>query len=346
MLMTVSSSSLIWVIAVTALATTCVQAAEISTELITKAKQEGQVVYYTDLIVDQIVRPLVTAFESKYPIKVSFTRADRQVNILRILNEHQAGRPMSDIFGLTSGLEVLIAAGAARPFTTANGGELPARYRDPDHYWVSSHLFVLTPAINTDLVPAAQRPKSYEDLLAPIWKDRMVWKPNDLSGAPGFIGNVLTSMGEARGMDYLRALARQNIKSVNASARAVLDQVIAGEYPISLQIFNHHAAISARKGAPVEWLRLNPVTVTPGLVGMTNGAPHPNAGLLFIEFMTSREGQQIFQKADYLPARPDVPPLIPELIPENGGFTGNVITPAITAKSYDHWNEVYNKLFR
>jgi iron(III) transport system substrate-binding protein len=321
-------------------------AAEISADLIARAKQEGQVVYYTDLIVDQIVRPLAGAFEAKYGIKVSFTRADSQVNILRILNEHQAGRPMSDIFGLTSGLEVLIAAGAAKPFTAANGEELPARYRDPDHYWVSSHLFVLTPAVNTDLVPAARRPKSYDDLLAPLWKDHIVWKPNDLSGAPGFIGDVLTSMGETRGMDYLRALARQNVKPLNTSARAVLDQVISGEYPLSLQIFNHHAAISAKKGAPVEWLRLSPVTVTPGLVGMTSGAPHPNAGLLFIEFMTSKEGQQIFQKADYLPARPDVPPLIPELIPENGGFSANVITPAMTAKSYDHWNEVYNGLFR
>src|SRR5690242_14325004 len=124
--------------------------AEISGHLIAKAKQEGQVVYYTDLIVDQIVRPLAAAFEAKYPIKVSFSRADSQVNILKILNEQKAGRPMSDIFGLTSGLEVLIAAGAAQQFTADNGEELPAHYRDPDHYWISSHLFVLTPAVNTD----------------------------------------------------------------------------------------------------------------------------------------------------------------------------------------------------
>jgi iron(III) transport system substrate-binding protein len=341
-----TARNLLNIAAALALAITQAGAAEISNELVTKAKQEGEVVYYTDLIVDQIVRPLAAAFEAKYGVKVSYARADSQVNVLKILNEQKAGRVMSDIFGLNTGLEVLIASGAARQFITANGEELPARYRDPDHYWVSSHLFVITPALNTDLVGVAQRPRTYDDLLAPYWKDKMVWKPNDLTGAPGFIGNVLITMGETRGMDYLRKLARQGIKPVSASARAVLDQVIAGEYALSLQILNHHAAISAAKGAPVDWVRMSPVTVAPGLVGMTAGAPHPDAGALFVEFMTSPEGQKIFQAADYLPARPDVPPRIPDLIPETGGFSGNVITPAITAKGYEHWNEVYKQLFQ
>jgi ABC-type Fe3+ transport system substrate-binding protein len=341
-----TARNLLNIAAILALAIPQADAAEIGSDLIAKAKQEGEVVYYTDLIVDQIVRPLAAAFEAKYRIKVSYARADSQVNVLKVLNEQKAGRVMSDIFGLNTGLEVLIASGAARPFITANGEELPERYRDPDHYWVSSHLFVITPALNTDLVPPAQRPHTYDDLLAPYWKDKMVWKPNDLTGAPGFIGNVLITMGETRGMEYLRKLARQSIKPVGASARAVLDQVIAGEYPLSLQILNHHAAISAAKGAPVDWLRMSPVTVAPGLVGMTAGGPHPNAGALFVEFMTSPEGQKIFQAADYLPARPDVPPRIPDLIPETGGFSGNVITPATTAKGYEHWNQVYGELFQ
>jgi ABC-type Fe3+ transport system substrate-binding protein len=126
----------------------------------------------------------------------------------------------------------------------------------------------------------------------------------------------------------------------------VLDQVIAGEYAMALQIFNHHAAISAEKGAPVDWVRLSPATVTPGLVGLPKNAPHPNAGLLFVEFVTSKEGQQIFQKAAYLPARPDVPPTVPELIPATGSLGATVITPALTAKSMNHWDKVFADLFR
>ena len=79
---------------------------------------------------------------------------------------------------------------------------------------------------------------------------------------------------------------------------------------------------------------------------MAANAPHPNAGLLFVEFMTSREGQLIFQKADYLPARPDVAPRKPELIPESGGFAATVITPALTAKAMSHWDKVFAELFR
>jgi iron(III) transport system substrate-binding protein len=321
-------------------------AAEISPALIAAAKKEGQLTYYTDLIVNQVVRPLVTAFEAKYGIKVNFSRGDSQANSLKILNEYKAGKVQSDVFGLTSGLHVLVDAGAVRPFTAANADELPLQYRDPDRHWVSSHRFVMTPAVNTSLVASAQRPKSYQDLLAPAWREKMVWKPNDLSGAPGFIGNILLSMGEERGMEYLRRLAKQNIKMVRGSARAILDQVIGGEYAMSLQIFNHHAAISAKKGAPVEWLRLSPATVNPGLLALPKNAPRPNAGLLFVEFLTSKEGQAIFQKANYLPARPDVPPLTPELVPEKGGFGATVITPAIQAKHLDRWEKLAAQMFR
>ena len=96
----------------------------------------------------------------------------------------------------------------------------------------------------------------------------------------------------------------------------------------------------------MDWLRLSPATVNPALLGQPKNAPHPNAGLLYIEFMLSAEGQQILQKANYLPARPDVPPLTPDLIPEKGGFAGTVITPEIAAKGMNHWDAVLKDLFR
>ncbi len=328
------------------LAAGAVHAQEPSADLIARAKAEGKVVYYTDLIVDQIVRPLVAAFEAKYGVSVEYARGDSQDTIIKIMGEHKSGHMQADVFGLTSGLKTLVEAGAVRRFDPPNAAALPPQFRDPDHYWVSSNFYVMTPAVNTDLVPANIQPKTYEDLLDPQWRDKMVWKPNDISGAPGFIGNILRTMGDDRGMDYLRKLAGQRVSSINASARAVLDQVIAGEHPLALQIFNHHAALSAKKGAPTQWLKIEPAMVQMTIEVMTANSPHPAAGELFVNFMLSPEGQALFRKADYFPTRPDTPPGMPELAPATGGFKANFFGPSDIDKDYERWAKTYIDLFR
>ena len=63
--------------------------------------------------------------------------------------------------------------------------------------------------------------------------------------------------------------------------------------------FNHHTVISAQKGAPADWLKLEPVPVALDSAGILKDAPHPNAARLLIEFLTSEDGQKVLQKADY-----------------------------------------------
>ena len=322
------------------------RAQEVSAELIAKAKQEGKVVYYTDLIVDQIVRPLVAGFEAKYGVKVEYARADSQANLLKLMGEHKAGSMQADVFATTSGLKPLLEVNAVMKTQLEGAKALPPEFKDPNGYWVAANYYVMTPAVNTDLVPEKDRPKTFEDLLDKKWADKIVWKQNDTSGGPGFIGHVLSVMGEEKGMAYLRKLREQRIKSVGASARAVLDQVIAGEYPLVLQIFNHHSALSAKKGAPSQWLKLEPVMVQTELHAITAAAPHPNAAKLFLEYMISKEGQLIFQKADYFPTRSDVPASMPELAPSTGGFKAAVMSPDDIARDYEKWAALYIQLFR
>jgi ABC-type Fe3+ transport system substrate-binding protein len=319
-------------------------AQEPPSDLVAAAKREGSLTYYTDLIIDQIVRPLVAGFQAKYGITVNYSRADSPDTILRLLDEKRAGRITADMFSMTSGLPQLVAAGVTRKITIDASALLPG-FIDPNRNWISANYYVLTAAANTDLVPESERPKAYADLLNPKWKGKMAWKPNDVSGGPGFIGNVLTFMGQDKGMEYLRRLSAQNVKPVVASARAVLDQVIAGQYYIALQVLNHHAAISAKEGAPVTWLKIEPLTLITDVVGLVGGSPHPHAADLFVSYMISEAGQKIYQKADYLPTRADVPPAMPELAPDRGHFTVDVLTPENVDQNYKHWNDIYNQLF-
>ena len=51
--------------------------ADYESELYAKAKKEGELVWYTTLIVMQAVRPIIAAFEKKYPgINVLHSRAN------------------------------------------------------------------------------------------------------------------------------------------------------------------------------------------------------------------------------------------------------------------------------
>jgi iron(III) transport system substrate-binding protein len=321
-------------------------ATEVSPALVAAAKKEGRVVLYTPLIVDQVVRPLAAAFRAKYGIPVDYARMDSDSVVLKILNENRAGHGGADVFTTTLGLEALIAAKSIRKFQSVSAADLPSGYKDPNGYWVSVRLHVFGPAVNTDLVKPADRPKTYSDLLDPKWTGKMVWRRNDLTGASGFVGNVLMSMGEEKGMEYLRKLAGQKIVGVTISDRALLDQVIAGEYAMTIVVTNHNVEISRKQGAPVAWIPLEPAMMSSEQMGLTALAPHPNAGLLFLEYALSREGQTVFQKAGYIPSHPAVPPLDPKLVPSTGGFRVNLITPEQVEKNRKHWDEVAQRLFR
>jgi iron(III) transport system substrate-binding protein len=315
--------------------------------LIEAARKEGQVVWYTTLIVNQIIRPLQEAFEKKYPgIKLQYSRADDAPTALKLLSEARAGRVQADVFDSLYSMIAVERAHLIAPYRPPNIDQIPDDLKDKDGYWTGLVVYVFAPGLNVNAVPLAEAPKTLQDLLDPKWKGKIAWHASSVAGATGFVGAILTGMGEERGMDYLRALAKQRIINVEASSRAVLDQVIAGEYPLALMIFINHAVISARKGAPSAWLKIEPMPVALDAVSLLKDAPHPNAARLLIDFLTSEEGQQVFRQADYLPALPSVPTMTPGLRPADGNFKATYLRPAEVDRNVALWSKVVEDLFR
>ena len=257
--------------------------------LIDAAKKEGHVTWYTTQIIDQFVRPAAEAFEKKYGIKVDFLRTDSSELALRIVNEAHAGKVQADIFDGTSPTPALKREGLVQQWIPPSAELLPAQYYDRDHYWAATNLYVLTPGFNTELVPKGTEPKTYQDLLDPKWQGKMAWNSSpQTSAGPGFIGTVLAAMGDEKGMAYLRDLSKQNIASLKVAARQVLDQVIAGEYAIALQIFNNHAVISAAQGAPSAWIAMNPALVVVSAVSLTERRAASQCGQAPVRFSRLR----------------------------------------------------------
>jgi iron(III) transport system substrate-binding protein len=316
-------------------------------KLVAAARQEGQVVLYTTLIVDQIVRPLIKAFNAQIPgIDIKFVRADSAQLMVKLINEGRAGRVQADIWHVSDGLRPLLTENLAATLDLPSAHGLPAELVDPKGHWVATNLSTRSFAYNTQLVPADQVPRTHQALLDPRWKGQFVWHPNSIAGGYGFIGLVLKSMGEENGMRYLHALAKQNIVPLPIAARAVMDRIIAGEYPMGLEMNSSHAVISAAAGAPVRFVPLDPVTETVQIAGLSRGAPHPNAGKLFLDFTISRAGQEVFRDVDYIPMRPDVLPKSPEVKPDTGGYQALMLTPEDMDANNQHWAKVFDDVFR
>ena len=313
--------------------------------LIDAAKKEGRVTWYTVQIVDQIVRPIIAGFQRKYGIPVEYVRANSLELALRISNEAKAGRVQASVFDGTSATVVLKSENLVEKWMP--DADLPKHLFDPEGYWVASNYYINTPGVNTDLVPKGMEPKTFEDLLDPKWKGRMAWNVQpSVSAGQGFVGSVILAMGEEKARAYFSKLSKQNIAQLRVSGRQVLDQVIAGEYAIGLQIFNNHAFISASKGAPVDWVKMQPPLVSYSAMSVPKGAPQPNAGKLLIDFIVSEEGQKIFADAGELPVHPKVRLRDPTMIPDGQNFKGTFLSPEKLASDLVVWSRIFDEYFR
>src|SRR4051794_22161306 len=284
--------------------------------LIEGAKSEGEVVFYSAMIVNQALRPVAEAFMKKYPfVKVNYWRAESAGIFTKLSAEERAGKVVADVVEGTGVGESVIQAGFAQPYVTPAIENVPERYRDPNGLWTPTRRSFFGVGYNTRLVAPGDAPKTYDDLLDPRFKGRMAWHAGSASGADLFVTNLRMAWGDAKTADYLRPLGEQKVAALNgASARGLVDRVIAGEMLLALNIFAHHPLISQAKGAPVSSAMLDPVASTVGTMIIPKGVPHPHAAMLLVDFVLSKEGQTILSQAGYFPTHRDVPTR-PDLAP-------------------------------
>jgi iron(III) transport system substrate-binding protein len=319
-------------------------------KLIEGARKEGQVVLYSAMIVNQALRPLADKFGKKYPfVKITYWRADSEDIAQKISAEVRADNVVADVLEGTGVGEQAVGANLVQPYYTPVVATYPERYRDPAGMWAPTRLSYFGMAYNTKLVPADRVPKSYDDLLDPQWKGKMAWRIGSASGTPLFLTNLRLAWGEERANAYFDKLKEQKIVNFGSgSARTLVDRVIAGEYPIALNIFAHHPLISKGKGAPVNAQLMDPVASTAATMGVVRGAKHPHAALLLIDFILSKEGQETLLDAEYFPADPSVPPApaLAPVVPKTAGVNENFVSPNQLIKYTESSEEIFRKLFR
>ena len=91
---------------------------------------------------------------------------------------------------------------------------------------------------------------------------------------------------------------------------------------------------------------MHPALAALGIVSITKPAPHENAAKLFVDFLTSPEGQAIFRDADYMPVDPGVQPRDPAFRPDGDTFKATYLSPWQVDSEIPKWAKVFEQVFR
>ena len=150
-------------------------------------------------------------------------------------------------------------------------------------------------------------------------------------------GDTREDLGTTKGMDYFRALSalRPEVRQGHVLLAAL---VAAGDVPIGLTAYNSNVLPLKRKGAPIDFVPVQPVVARPQGIGVALNAPHPNAALLFTDFVLSPEGQKLFESMGRVPASTRVKS-------ELNNFPFIMIDAATALDEKEKWETIWNGLF-
>jgi iron(III) transport system substrate-binding protein len=269
--------------------------------LIEGAKREKELTFYGSIPTDDVT-VLAAAFDKKYGVKVKVWRADSEGFLQRIVSEARARRYEVDIMaGSTSALEPLYRENLLQEVRSPNLADIIPEAIAPHRQWAAIYLNTIVQAYNTNLVRKNDLPRSFRDLTKPEWKGRLGIEAEDFD----WFAQVVTEMGEAPGaseataLRLFREIVEENGISVRKGHSLLTNLVAAGEVPLALTVYGFLAEQAKLKGAPLDWFVLPPAVARATAQGLARNAPHPNAAVLFFDFLLG-EGQQILASRQFV----------------------------------------------
>ena len=302
-------------------------------KLVERAKREGRVVVYTSLAPTES-QPLAQAFEKKYGIRVELWRALSDKVVQRAVTESRAARYSVDVVE-TNGpeMEMLAREKLLAEFYSPFLADLPANLIPPHRTWFPDRVNFYGVGYNTRRVQRAQIPATYEGFIDPKWKGLIGVEATDTE----WMATLIKTWGQQKGMDYFKRLSAMR-PAVREGHVLLATLVAAGEVPVGLTMYASNVEALKRKGAPIDFVPVQPAVARPQGIGVTRQAPHPNAALLFADFVLSPTGQALFESMGRVPASTKVKSAF-------NRFPFTVIEPSTVLDEADKWQQVWAGFF-
>ena len=264
---------------------------------------EGKLVLYTSQP-NTDAQQTIDAFKASYPkVEVSFVRDGTPRIMAKLRAEFEAGVPRADVLLIADSvtMEGLKAEGRLLAHDKADVAAYPAGIHDPQKTWFATKLITTGIVYNTK---AALKPQSWLDLARPEAKN-LVAMPSPLTSGAALIHAITLTGSLAKGWGYYEELQGNGALAAGGNGD-VLRQVATGEKLYGM-IVDFMAIREKAKGAPLEFVFPSEgVSAVSEPVAILKTTTNPEAAKAFVDFLVSRQGQELALKQGYVAAHPEV----------------------------------------
>ena len=277
-------------------------------KIVEAAKKEGKVTVSIPASAE-MRRQLEESFKKRYGIEIEIFTARGSVAVRRMADEFKAGVRYFDLHigGSSSMVSGMLDEGildAVEPWLA-----LP-EVKDPKQWW-GGHLWVdnakkfiyafqayLTESIwyNTELAKPGEF-RSYDDFLNPKWKGKLGFLD---PRSPGAGDSHWSFMWDVKGEAYLKKFVAQDLL-LGRDQRVLAESLAKGRVVVMMGLTYYSFLPFIKAGLPVKPLPALKEgtygTAGSGNLAIIKNPAHPNATKVFVNWVLSREGQEIVSKA-------------------------------------------------
>ena len=270
--------------------------------ILARAKQEGKLSLVPGYD-KSTIGPLVSAFNKKYPfIDVSWQMVTGIAAAQRQLFELAAGKAAVDVFSPSTAFtseyfkQDLIMKYDLKAMAKSAQLKISAEMIDESGSvaWLGSNVGVF--AYNSKLVTADKAPRRWEQCVEAQWKGKIA-----VDTKPSVLAWLVPTWGEEKVLGFARNLKANDPRWVRGQTGS-LALMAAGEFVVDCGMYLHTSS-RALKRDPTMPIK---IVIPEDVVAVSFHEPeaiyararHPHAGLLWMEFIASSEGQLLVDTYD------------------------------------------------
>lgn len=266
----------------------------------------GSVMLFCSMQEEQILA-IKKGFEEKYPgITMDYYFSSTSKVLTKLATERQSGKITADVIwtGDPSDYIDLKATHTLSPYISPQAININETFMDEQHYYIGGRLMSVVIAYNTDLVAEDEVPRTWEDLLDPKWKGRIVMTdPKGAGSTKYFVSSLMGASGY--GPAFFSGLY-DNGCMLESSTAATHQRVADGTYAIGICL-DYIVSNLKDQGRPIalHYPEEDLITIYCPM-GIVAGCPNEYNGRLLYDFILSKEGQSILVDNHLRSIRDDV----------------------------------------